>query len=207
MFCCKKSSQTGCTCSILGHDAINCEKECCKDKKRIDRCESFLVSCEELTKPKALAEQPSPLSHAFALTVELSKLKDKNIEAKSELKTFSKRCKQFTVDLLDECKSDEEVAAVFDFEQNDPDREKKIVGTLKKAIDANHKEVYIVTSIIACIMTNSIVIWCACIIFRSCTGNYLSHLKRARTNRLEHFIKYHTQCTCADLHEGRVLSK
>ena len=147
MFCCKKTCQTGSTRSILGHNTISCVEECCKRKKRINRCESFLENCKKLTKPESMAKVPCscPLNHAFALTVEISNLKKKNIEIKSELKAFSDRSKQFTVDLLDECKSDEEVAAIFDFEEDERDlckRQSKIIETLEKAIDANHKEVY-----------------------------------------------------------------
>ena len=144
MLCGKKTSQTGSTSSILSHNTFNCEEKCCNDKKRIDRCESFLETCKELTEPQSMAKEPCPLDHAFALTVEISNLKDKNIEIKSELKAFSNRSKQFTVDLLDECKSDEEVAAVFDFEgdvgERNTKRQSKIIKTLEDAINANHKE-------------------------------------------------------------------
>jgi hypothetical protein len=56
---------------------------------------------------------------------------------KSELKAFTRKSKQFTVDFLDECRENEEVDVLLNFEH---------VKTLRDAVAVKHKEViYILT--------------------------------------------------------------
>jgi hypothetical protein len=125
----------------LGHD-IDCKDGCCESKTRIDRCESILKKYEELTSPESMVDGDYPLiRHAFKLTCEIRKQENKNIEVNSELKEFAKKSKQFTVDLLDACENSKEVAVVLDFDEDDPNHQKKIVKTLKEAIAAKHKQV------------------------------------------------------------------
>jgi hypothetical protein len=124
----------------LGHD-IKCEENCCKRKARIDRWETVLKSYKELTKPSSMAKPTvmadNPLRRAFKLTCEIKELKKKNIEVKSELKAFTRKSKQFTVDFLDECRENEEVDVLLNFEH---------VKTLRDAVAVKHKEViYILT--------------------------------------------------------------
>ncbi len=140
MFCCKKSSKST---SLLGHD-IDCKEGCCENKTRIDRCESILKKYEELTSPESMVDGDYPLiRHAFKLTCEIRKQENKNIEVNSELKEFAKKSKQFTVDLLDACENNKEVAVVLDFDEDylNHTGRKKIVETLNEAVAANHKEV------------------------------------------------------------------
>jgi hypothetical protein len=127
-------------CCRLGHD-IKCEENCCKRKARIDRWETVLKSYAELTKPSSMAKPTvmadNPLRRAFKLTCEIKELKTKNMEVKSELKAFTRKSKQFTVDFLDACRENEEVDVLLNFEH---------VKTLRDAVAVNHKEViYILT--------------------------------------------------------------
>ena len=127
-------------CCRLGHD-IKCEENCCKRKARIDRWETVLKSYAELTKPSSMAKPTvmadNPLRRAFKLTCEIKELKTKNMEVKSELKAFTRKSKQFTVDFLDACRENEEVEVLLNFEH---------VKTLRDAVAVNHKEViYILT--------------------------------------------------------------
>ena len=137
MFCYKKST------SGLVHD-IDCQNECCefeRKKPRIDRCKDMLKSYETLTSPESMANQDNPLSHAFKLTREIRNQKKKNIEVKSELKVFYKNSKKFTVDLLDVCENNQEVAVLLNFDEDDLSEKKKI-KTLMEAIVAKHKQVF-----------------------------------------------------------------
>ncbi|CAB4013040.1 Hypothetical predicted protein, partial [Paramuricea clavata] len=130
----------------LGHP-IDCQKNCCKDKTRIDRWETVLKSYEELTKPSNMAKpkpkpkakdmSDDPLNHAFKLTREIKKLKKTNREVRSELKDFSRKSKKFTVDLLDTCENSKEVDVIFNSGQDD---EQKKIEILTEAVAAKHKE-------------------------------------------------------------------
>ena len=128
-------------CCRLGHD-IKCKENCCKGKEKIDRWETVLKSYKELTKPSSMAKPTvmadDPLRRAFKLTCEIKELKKKNIEVNSELKAFTKKSRQFTVDFLDACKDSTEVDVLFNVEH---------VKTLKDAVAVKHKEViYVYTN-------------------------------------------------------------
>lgn len=125
----------------LLHD-INCRKECCENKPRIDRSVAALQKCEELTSVKLMADKEDPLNEAFKLTNEIRKLRKKNREVKSELKEYSKKAKKFTVDLLNVCQNNDEVGVLFGYDHDDAKNgHRKKVKVLKEAIAARHKGV------------------------------------------------------------------
>ncbi|XP_028397955.1 uncharacterized protein LOC114521651 [Dendronephthya gigantea] len=139
MLCVNRANDKDRVSDCLLHD-INCEKECCENIPRIDRCVALLDKCEELTSAKQMAEKDEPLYEAFKLTNDIRKLRNKNKEINAELKEYSKKAKTFTVDLLDICKSDDEVGALFGYDRvNTTHAHREKVKVLRKAIEAGHK--------------------------------------------------------------------
>ena len=129
------------------------------DKSRLDRSETMLKYCQDETSPESMANQPNPLQHAIELTYEIKYLKKRNIEVKSELKSFLRRTKQFTVGLLDECKDSKDVDAVLNPDgKSDSDDLACKIEMLRKAVDAKHKKVYhtAFTSAGKILLTNSL---------------------------------------------------
>ena len=101
-----------------------------------------LKKYEEETSPKFMTKLDNgcPLENAFMLSGEIKSLKKRKTEMRRDLKAFIRKTKKFTVDLLDACKSQEDVGAILNFDKNDGDHKQK-VKTLKKAVAARHKEV------------------------------------------------------------------
>ena len=113
------------------------------NKSRLDRSETMLKHCEKETSPESMAKLPNPLQHAIELSHEIKYLKKRNMEVKSELKSFSRMIKQFTVGLLDACKDSKDVDAVLNPDgKPDPDDLACKIEMLRKAVDAKQKKVY-----------------------------------------------------------------
>ena len=93
-----------------------------------------------------MAKREDPLPDAFDLS---KKIADLNVIIKKEsVQEFGNRCMSFTAGLCDECRDQNEIAALYNFDEgllNDltPKRRKNVAETLKKAVDARHKEVEI----------------------------------------------------------------
>jgi hypothetical protein len=100
----------------------------------------MLKSYEILTSPESMANQENPLSHAFKLTREIWNQKKKNLQVKRELEDFYTKSRKFTVDLLDVCENNKEVAVLLNFDEDDLSEKKKI-KILMEAVVAKHKQV------------------------------------------------------------------
>ena len=129
----------------LPHDR-DCSCETCESMLPIKRYLEDWNKLDELTKPETMAKREDPLLDAFELS---KKIADLNVIIKKKsVQEFGDKCMSFTAGLCDECRDQNEIAALYNFDEellNDltPKRRKNVAETLKKAVDARHKEVEI----------------------------------------------------------------
>ena len=131
----------------LPHDR-DCRCVTCESMLPIERYLEDWKKLDKLTKPETMAEREDPLLHAFELSKQITDLKVTTGIKKESVQEFANRCRSFTLGLCDGCRDQSEIAALYNFDEkhlNDltPERRKKVAETLKKAVDARHKEVVI----------------------------------------------------------------